>query len=288
MSFALATTAIVVVTVIFSYRGFNAPWFRDKYTFRPTRILWDRQFYRLLSGGFLHLNWLHLLFNMLSLYVFGETIERVYGIPTFLLIYLGSVVGGSLLSLYLHRHDEGYQALGASGGVCGILFAYVFLFPGTWIYLFMLIPVPSWVYAIGFILVTFFALRNRWRDVGHDAHAGGAIVGLLITTALRPSIVLRSPFLYAVVMGLFLILFLDLYRHPLYVPRESPFRRAYWKSRWAEVRARRRAARERRDRETLDRLLAKISRSGLESLTVWEKRKLKGISKRMRESGRIH
>jgi hypothetical protein len=147
---------------------------------------------------------------------------------------------------------------------------------------------PSWLYAILFILVSFFALRNQWGHIGHDAHLGGAIVGLLITTALYPSIVVRQPVLYAVVMGLSVYLFIDLYRNPLYVPGQNPLRRSYWQSRLARFRARREARQELDDQQTLDRLLSKISRSGLESLTPLEKRKLKAISKRMRESGRVH
>jgi hypothetical protein len=79
-----------------------------------------------------------------------------------------------------------------------------------------------------------------------------------------------------------------LYRNPLYAPLPNPFRRATWQRAWSENQKRRRAERERSDRETLDRLLAKISRSGLDSLTFMEKRRLKAISKRMRESQRIH
>jgi hypothetical protein len=153
---------------------------------------------------------------------------------------------------------------------------------------FFFIPTPSWLYAILFILVSFFALRNQWGHIGHDAHLGGAIVGLLITTAMYPSIVVISPVLYAIVMGLSVILFIDLYRNPFYLPGRNPFRLSYWRNRSADARARRQAKQEKDDRETLDRLLIKISRSGLDSLTPLEKRKLEGISKRLRESGNVH
>jgi membrane associated rhomboid family serine protease len=285
--FPIATVGVMLFTLYWSYRGFTSPGFRDRYIFSPTRILGNRQYYRLLSCGFLHLNWLHLLLNMFSLYSVGFAIELAFGFPTFLIIYLGSIVGGSLLSLYLHRNHYGYQALGASGGVCGAIFAYIFLFSGTWMSFFF-IPLPSWLFAILFILIAFFGLRRQLGNIGHDAHLGGAIIGLLITTALRPSIVVRSLVLYIVVMGLSVVLFIHLYRAPLYVPGSNPFSPAYWRRRWREVQARRRAKQEWKDKETLDRLLTKISRSGMESLTAAEMRKLKAISKRMRESGRVH
>jgi membrane associated rhomboid family serine protease len=286
--FAIGTTAIVVFTVFWSYRGFKDRRFTDKYVFSPPRILRDKQYYRLLSSGFLHLNWPHLLLNMLSLYLVGEAIEWVYGFGTLFTVFFGSVIGGNLLSLYLHRNHDYYQALGASGGVCGVIFASIFLFPGGWIRLFMMIPMPSWLYAILFILVTFVGLRNQWGNIGHDAHLGGAIIGLLITTVLHPQIVPRSPVLYTVVIGLSVVLLIDLYRHPFYQPGMHPLSRRYLQYRWTEAQARRRARQEQQDRETMNRLLDKISRSGMDSLTILEKRQLKGISKRMRESKRIH
>jgi membrane associated rhomboid family serine protease len=285
--FPIATVGIMAFTLYWSYRGFTSPGFRDRYIFSPAHVLGNRQYYRLLSCGFLHLNWLHLLLNMFSLYSVGFAIELALGFPTFLIIYLGSIVGGSLLSLYLHRNHHGYQALGASGGVCGAIFAFIFLFPGTWMSFFF-IPLPSWLYAILFILVSFFGLRNQLGGIGHDAHLGGAIIGLLITTALRPTIVVQSPVLYFIVIGLSVALFVHLYRVPLYMPGSNPFTPAYWRRRWREVQARRRAKQEWEDKETMDRLLTKISRSGMESLTASEMRTLKAISKRMRESGRMH
>jgi hypothetical protein len=153
---------------------------------------------------------------------------------------------------------------------------------------FFFIPMPSWLYAILFILLAFFGLRRQVGNVGHDAHLGGAIVGLLITTALRPSIVVQQPVLYIVVMGLAVGLFVYLYRGPLYVPGSTPFSPAYWRRRWTERQARQQAEQEWQDKETLDSLLSKISRSGVESLTIAETRRLKAISKRMRESGKLH
>jgi hypothetical protein len=111
---------------------------------------------------------------------------------------------------------------------------------------------------------------------------------LLIATALRPTIVVQSPVLYFIVIGLSVALFVHLYRVPLYMPGSNPFTPAYWRRRWREIQARRQAKQEWEDKETMDRLLTKISRSGMESLTASEMRRLKAISKRMRESGRMH
>jgi membrane associated rhomboid family serine protease len=288
MSLAIGTVGIIAFTVYWSYRGFTDRRFESRYSFSPLHVLRDKEYHRLLSSGFLHANWIHLILNLLSLYSFGSRVELVFGLGTFLPIYFGSIVGGNLLSLYLHRYRD-YRALGASGGVCGIIFASIFLFPGVGITVFPLpIAIPSWLYAILFILVSFFGLRNQLGNIGHDTHLGGAMIGLLITTALHPSIVPRSPILYLVVVGMSVALFVHLYRNPLYVPTSSPFSRAYWRNLWAEIQARQRINRERLDNATMNRLLEKISRSGMESLTPAEKRQLEAISKRMRESRRIH
>jgi membrane associated rhomboid family serine protease len=248
----------------------------------------DKEHYRLFSSGFVHANWFHLIFNMLSLYSFARSIELVFGLASFLLIYLGSILGGGLLSLLLYR-DRDYRSLGASGGVCGIIFASIFLFPGGAIGAFFgMFVIPSWLYAILFLLISFFGLRNQAGNIGHSAHLGGAVIGLLITTILYPSIVLRSPILYAVVMGISVILFIYLSNAWLYGVAVARFGRVYWRDRWESDRARKRAQREELDNEVLNQLLDKISRSGMESLTASERRQLKAISKRMRESRRIH
>ena len=131
--------------------------------------------------------------GMISLYLFGSTIERFLGARDFLTIYFGSIVGGSLLSLLIHRRHD-YRAYGASGGVCGIIFAHIFLFPGGSISFFPFpYGIPSWLYAICFMLGSFYGMKAQRDNIGHDAHLGGAILGLLITAALQPWIVRRSP-----------------------------------------------------------------------------------------------
>ncbi|MBN1818612.1 MAG: rhomboid family intramembrane serine protease [Sedimentisphaerales bacterium] len=275
---AIWNLGIIAITVVVSYRGFMLPSLTDQYLFEPVRILRDKEYFRLVTSGFFHLDWMHLLFNMYSLYAFGRYIEEIYGFKDFLLIYFSGILGGNLLSLYLHRHHE-YRALGASGGVCGVIYASIFLLPGGSIILFMLpVPIPSWVYAIAFLLFSFYGMRKQSDDIGHDAHLGGAIVGLLVATALHPSIIKASPYLYAAVMAITASLLVFCLKWPLYLPggiRQS-IRRSHPRQ---EQNARRRQA----DQKELDRLLDKVSRSGLHSLSWRERRKLKTISKRLDE-----
>src|SRR3954469_10647660 len=121
MDHSIFVFLIIGATVWISIVGFKNPTFEEGLIFCPEFILADKQYYRLVSSAFLHADWRHLAFNMFSLYAFGVHLEADYGPLTFLAIYFASIVGGSLLALWLHRHHV-YRAYGASGGVCGIIF----------------------------------------------------------------------------------------------------------------------------------------------------------------------
>jgi membrane associated rhomboid family serine protease len=220
---AIANIIIIAVTGFFSYRGFVNPLFLHKFIFSTRAILDGKQYYRILSSGGLHADWVHLLFNMFSLYSFGSAVEIVAGPPTFLAIYLAAIVGGGILALILHRNED-YHALGASGGVCGVIFACIFLIPGTSVELFFVpVPIPAYIYALLFMLVSFYGIRSQRGNIGHDAHLGGAIIGLVTATILQPSIVPNNPVLYPAVMLLAVLLMVLLYIRPV-GPRRPRYR----------------------------------------------------------------
>src|SRR5437016_8677676 len=104
------TLVLIVVTAVVSYLGFRSREVEEKYIFHPERILSGKEYYRLVTSAFLHANWRHLLLNMLSLYLFGSNIELFVGTGRFLLIYFGAIIGGSLLSLHVHRHQHVFPA----------------------------------------------------------------------------------------------------------------------------------------------------------------------------------
>jgi len=270
----IATILVMAVTVLVSLRGFTNPALVEKFIFSPEPILRGKQYYRIVTSAFLHGGWGHLLFNMFSLYSFGRGVELTHGAAAFLLIYFASVIGGSLLSLWLHRNHV-YRAYGASGGVCGIIFSSIFLFPGGGIMVFPLpFSIPSWLYAIAFIGVSFYGIRSGRDNIGHDAHVGGAIIGLLTTALLYPHIVTRSPWLFLTVLGVSLAFFIYLEKHPLYLPAKT------WPGpeRW---RAKPPLTREEKARQ-VNAILEKISKSGMQSLTRAEHRMLLEASQKER------
>lgn len=272
---AISNFLVIALTVLLSYRGFVDPRFEGRFIFWPQRILADREYHRLLTPAFLHANWTHLIFNMMSLYFFGARIELSMGAAQFLAIYFGGIAGGNLVSLYLHRRHD-YRAYGASGGVCGIIFAHLFLFPGGSLTVFPFpFGIPSWLYAICFILGSFYGLKAQRDNIGHDAHLGGAICGLLIATALNPWIVSRSPRLFPAVLLLSLALFAWLLKNPLFLPARELLRSSFWK---------RPACSEmpthKREEFRMDELLEKISEKGLDSLTPAERTFLNHVSRK--------
>jgi len=199
---AFGTLALLILIGYFSNLGFNRPGFSERYMFDPHAVLEWREWRRLVTSGFLHLDWMHFAFNAFSMYSFGRHIELVFGFGYVAIIFFSSVIGGNLLALWIHRRQD-YRALGASGGVCGVIYASIFLLPGGSVRVFLFpVAIPSYVYAVLFLLISAYGFKAGRDNIGHDAHIGGAVVGLLVTTALRPSIVLQSPLEYFLVLGI--------------------------------------------------------------------------------------
>jgi membrane associated rhomboid family serine protease len=126
---SLVTLLLVVVTCVISYKGFNNSVLREAYAFDVDRIMIGKDYVRLISSGFLHTGWTHLIFNMIALYLFGSTLEPSIGGIKILLIYFTSLVGGNLMALLIHKNHGDYTSVGASGAVNGIVFSSIALFP---------------------------------------------------------------------------------------------------------------------------------------------------------------
>ncbi len=184
----LAWLFIVVLNVAVSYLGFQDHRFFNSWTFEVDRVLKNREWYRLLTSGFLHVGGAHLAFNMITLYFFAGNIESYLGSWAFLVLYFGSLLGGNLFSLFIQRHNDLYRAVGASGAVSGVVFAAIALFPGMKLaFIFVPIPFPAWVYGVGFVIYSIYGIRSQRDNIGHEAHLGGAVVGLLVAIAYVPA-----------------------------------------------------------------------------------------------------
>ena len=150
--------------------------------------------WRLLTSGWVHADFFHLFVNMFSFWSFGAVIEQILGPLVLGLVYVGGILGGSGLALVLHRGQD-YRAVGASGGVCAVIFASVLIMPGSSIYLLLIpFPIPAQVYAFLFLGYTWFGMSRQGSDgIGHDAHFAGALVGVAVILVLAPGVVAESP-----------------------------------------------------------------------------------------------
>lgn len=200
--------AIVAATVLFSYKGFNDLAFFRKYEFHIGSIRAGEQI-RLISSGFLHADLGHLIFNMFTLYMFAPVVINYFGDFSFLLIYMISLIFGSLLTLVMHKNDYNYCAIGASGAVIGILYSAILIDPSMNLYLFFIpIPIPAYLFGIGYLLYSIYGMKAKNDNIGHTAHFGGAIGGYLITIVKEPSMLIENTFMVVLLAIPIVILFI--------------------------------------------------------------------------------
>ena len=187
-------TAIIVSNVILSFFGFKNQFFFNKYQFQMAKIKAGEQI-RMWSSGFLHVDFNHLFVNMLSLYFFAGYVVYSLGEMKFLALYLSSLYLGNYLSFRFHNQQDNYTAVGASGAVSGVVYSAVLLYPEMkMILIFFPIPLPGYVMAALYMAYTIYGMRKQRDNIGHTAHFGGAIAGLLTTIAFVPSVIIESGF----------------------------------------------------------------------------------------------
>jgi membrane associated rhomboid family serine protease len=188
----LLLIVIIVLNVVVSFKGFEDTAFFRKFDFHIGSIRAGEQI-RMISSAFLHADISHLAFNMLTLYFFAPIVYGALGNFSFGLIYLGSLVFGSLLTLYFHLNEYSYRAIGASGAVTGILYSAILLQPDMSLFLFFIpIPIPAYLFGIGYLLYSIYGIKAKRDNIGHTAHFGGAIGGYVFTLVKEPHLLTDS------------------------------------------------------------------------------------------------
>jgi membrane associated rhomboid family serine protease len=178
---------IIVANVLMSYKGFNDLSFFRKYEFHVGSIRAGEQI-RIFSSGCLHADFPHLIFNMLTLYFFAPVVIEYLGDFSFALIYIGSLIFGSLLTMLLHKNDYSYRAVGASGAVTGVLYSAILLQPDMMLGIFFVIPIPAYLFGILYLMYSIYGMKAKNDNIGHTAHFGGAIGGYMITLIKDPQL----------------------------------------------------------------------------------------------------
>jgi membrane associated rhomboid family serine protease len=149
----------------------------------------------------------HLIFNMLTLWFFAPVVISYLGSFSFVLVYFGSLIFGSLLTMVFHKNDYGYRAVGASGAVTGVLYSAILLQPDMMLGIFFIIPMPAYIFGILYLLYSIYGMKAKNDNIGHTAHFGGAMGGYLITLLKEPTLLVDHTLMVVLLAIPILILF---------------------------------------------------------------------------------
>lgn len=184
---------IIITTAIISVIAFNRIDIFDRLKFNAHAIQTKKQWYRFFSYGLIHADWMHLIINMFVFYSFGDIVlfffKFHFGFQAniyFMLLYIGGIAFSTLYDFGKHKNDPYYNAVGASGAVAAVLFSSILLYPQGEIFLFFIpIGIPAPIFGLLYLVYSVYMARKNTDNIGHSAHFGGAIFGLIFTIAIR-------------------------------------------------------------------------------------------------------
>jgi membrane associated rhomboid family serine protease len=194
----MITYIIIAITAFVSITSMENYVLKSKMMFNPYAISHHREWWRFFSNGLIHADWMHLIFNMLSLYMIGIYVESAYssddvygekGKLFYVLLYVGGLVMSSLYSFEKNKNNIYYNALGSSGAVSAVIFAFIVLEPTARLGLmFIPIPIPAYLFGLIYLGVEYYLGKRGQSNIGHDAHFWGAVFGVVFTILLKPSL----------------------------------------------------------------------------------------------------
>ena len=192
-----ATLIIIIATSLVSILCFTGTLPFDSLKFSAWDVWHRKRWYQMLSSGLVHGGWGHLLFNMLTLYFFGDVVEKYFqaafgpgtGIILYLLLYVSAIAVSTIGDLVKYKDEPHYSAVGASGAVSAILFASILFEPKMGIYMYFIpIPIPGYIFAPLYLLYCWWAAKRNMDNIGHSAHFWGAVYGLVFPLICNPQI----------------------------------------------------------------------------------------------------
>lgn len=193
----MITYIIIGITVITSLLAFNNEKLMSNFIFNPFVIQSRKQYYRFVTAGLIHADFIHLGFNMMTLYFFGSGVEYIFksifpgfGELMYIALYVSGLIMSSTFSYYKHKENPGYNALGASGAISAVLFCSVILLPnsGIGIFPFSLFfqngMMPAYIFGPLYLAYCVYMSKQGNDNIGHDAHFFGALWGILFIIIL--------------------------------------------------------------------------------------------------------
>ena len=183
---------IIIVTCLVSYTALKNYDQLDKMSLQPYMVKNYRQYYRFITSGFVHADFQHLIFNMLTLFFFGPAIERLFmqlfqSKVVYILYYLLGIIVANIPSYIKHRNNSSYSSLGASGAISAVVFTAIMVDPWNTIYLFF-IPIPAVIYGVLFLALSAYMSRKGGDNINHDAHMWGALFGIVFPLIFHPEL----------------------------------------------------------------------------------------------------
>ncbi|TXK33731.1 rhomboid family intramembrane serine protease [Pontibacter qinzhouensis] len=189
------TLILLILTVGISWYAWqDSNNLMHSWIFQPYAVQRDNSWHRFITSGFLHADFMHLFFNMFTLYFFGQAVEMTFmaifgpvtGILLYLLLYLGGIIISDIPTFFKHRNDPGYRALGASGGVASVVFASILFYPTNDICLYAVLCIPGFILGVLYLMYSYYQGKRMGDNINHDAHFYGAVYGFVLSLALVP------------------------------------------------------------------------------------------------------
>jgi len=194
MSISIVLIAISVIASLYAWKHQDV---YHKWMMNPYAVIHKKQYFRLITSGFIHNGYVHLLFNMITLYFFGDVIEQIFryyyggsGIFYFLLLYFLGMIVADIPTLIKYRDNPNYNSLGASGAVSAVLFASILFNPTAKICIFLpLFCIPGFIFGILFLIYSYYQGRKMSDNINHDAHFYGAVFGIIFAIVIEPGVI---------------------------------------------------------------------------------------------------
>ena len=191
------TIVLISVTVLISILAWRNNHLFSKLRFNASHVAYGKEYHRLFTYAFLHGDWTHLFINMFVLWMFGDAIEETYnyfwgikGIVLFLFLYLTAIVISTLSDVKKHKENYNYNAIGASGAVSAMMFAYILIYPLQKLYiLFIPIGIPAFIFGILYLIYSTYMSKKQMDNIGHNAHFWGGVYGFLFAILFKKTLI---------------------------------------------------------------------------------------------------
>lgn len=181
------TLVILLLTCVISFTAFSNDKITQDLIFYPPAITNHNQWYRFITCGFIHADFMHLAFNMYTFYLFGDMVERAfiqifpdYGKTLYVILYITALIICLLPTYMQHKDDYHYRSLGASGAVSAVIFVGIFLNPTMGMGIFPIpFHIPAFIFGPLYLVISFYLAKKGRGNINHSAHIWGALFGVV-------------------------------------------------------------------------------------------------------------